>query len=395
MTAFDTSALPISAAGIVEDDGPPLPKRLRKSKKMMSREAQFAVVAGLESLHASGLCPKSGTDVGTLAEGIDPERVGAVCGADVIRLPMSDFQAAYAASLVERGDGQAFSMTKFASEGIFKTFPLAFLKNLPNMLAAHMSIAADARGPNNTLQTRSAAALSAISEAADCIRRGLADAMVAGGSSHRLHPFDLVRASLFEEMASEDFPPEELCRPFDTRRCGLVRGEGAALVTLERRSAAESRGATILAEVTGIASTFTLASEAPHAGLARAIRQALATAGLEAKDVGQIVAEGRATHVGDALESAALAEVLPGIPVTTPSGWMGHLEAAAGSMQLVWALLGMREGRVLPSRNCEEIASDCPIPVARTFIEGRPKTAVVYNLTSEGQAVAIVLDGRN
>ncbi len=388
--------LPIPAAGQVQQ-AITLPKRLRKSKKLMSREAQFAVTSSLAALHHAGLCPATDTGLGTLDPEFSPERVGVVCGADVIRLPMQDFQAAYAHSLIANDDGtQRFSMERFASHGIFQTFPLAFLKNLPNMLAAHVSIAADARGPNNTLQTRSAASLLAVTEAAGYLQRGAADWMIAGGSSHRLHPFDLVRTAMFEHMAQGDpppFAPEDLSRPFDRERVGLVRGEGAAVVVLERRQSAIERGQPILGEIAGLGCSMSLAHEPAEAGLIRAIGQALQRAQLPASAIGHVVAEGSGTRPGDATEARAIHQVLPDVPVTTPSGWIGHLEAAAGGMQLVWALLSLQSGRVLPTRNLSAVADDCPIPVVREARSDRPPTCVVCNLTAQGQAVAAVIVG--
>ena len=187
----------------------------RKSLKVMSRDAQLGVAA------AALAC----RDAGIVTGKVDPERFGVVFGADGICSPIEESETTYGVCLV---DGQ-FAFERWGIEGMSASFPLGFLRVLPNMVASHVSIAQDARGPNNTIHEGEISSLLAVIEAASVIQRGMADVMLAGGASSQLHPLDFVRRLLLGRVSPRFEDPAAVVRPFDALRDGYVWSEGAQL----------------------------------------------------------------------------------------------------------------------------------------------------------------------
>src|SRR5690606_27277704 len=169
-----------------------------------AREIQFAFAAA-EMAHANAGLPAEGV--------IDPERFGVVVGAGLLYCDLDELTAAYQACLGRQG----FDFSKWGDQAVREFFPLWMLKYLPNMSACHIGIRHDARGPCNTISHGDVSSLLALDEAANVIRRGQADVMLAGGSSSRLAISDLLwhRGA---RLAQSDAPPETICRPFDADR---------------------------------------------------------------------------------------------------------------------------------------------------------------------------------
>lgn len=381
IAAYDELDLPVRIAGQVQAFDPKPFVTNRKSLKLMAREAKLAVAAA--SLAASQA---------HLAGGVDPERLGVILGADALKHELPEVADSFRAALDPEGQ---FQMQRFATEGLAVAYPLNFLKVLPNMLASHISIIHDARGPNNTLHHAELSSLMALREATHVIQRGAADCMLVGGSSSRLHPLDFVRGYLLDSLVTDDADPSSASRPFDAQRRGQVRGEGAAVFVVERRAHAEARGAKILARIAGCGATC---QPKPSAQLGRAealgrsIDRALAEAGLTSADVGHVNAHGLSTVEDDRLEAAALADRFPETPVTALKSYFGNLGAAAGAVEMVGSLLALQHGLAPPTLNYERPDPDCPIHV----VHGRPlqvvsPVALLVNETRLGQAAALVL----
>jgi len=375
--------LPVTAAGEVRDFDPKEYVRPRKSLKVMSRDSQFAVAA------ADMACAQAGVTVDTL----DTERLGVVLGADRIRYTIDEIAPAYAACLV---DGR-FDASLWPTRGAEATYPLGLLKVLPNMPACHVSIVRDARGPNNTIQQAEISSLLAVAEAARVLERGAADMMITGGTSSRLHVLDWVRSYMTDRLSRRACDPAAACRPFDALRDGTVRGEGAAALILESRHHAEARGAAILGQILGCGASYVPTHNghpAAGASLHRAIQSALADADITARDVGHVNAHGLSTVEDDAAEASVLAELLPDVPVTAPKSYFGNLLAGTGAVELLASLLALARGRIPATLNYEEPDPACPIRV----VHGRPMDcaspiALIVNMTSIGQAAALVLGG--
>lgn len=380
ITEFDTSRLHAKVAGIVEGYDPAQYVRPRKSLKVMARDSQLTL--GAADLGRSDA--KLGVDA------VDPERFGVLFGAEVIRNPIIEVAEPFRACIE---DGE-YDFARWGDNGLRACFPLSMLKLLPNMPACHVSIAHDARGPNNTICLREASGLSALTEATRVIERGWADVMMAGAASSRLNPYDLARFELAEEVSACD-DPDRACRPFDVDRDGQVLGEGAGVLTLERGDFAARRGATILAQVIGCGAAsepVVPGGDLSGSSIRTAIERALADAKLAPIDVGFVSAHGTGARAGDKAEARALNSILPGAPIFAAKSYLGNLGGACGLTEAAIAVLALVRGSVPPVLHCERPDPACPVDLIREApLTSFAPTCVVVNYTTAGQAVAVVL----
>lgn len=385
ISLIDPTGLPVAIAAEVPDFAAKdyVAKSMRKSLKVMCRDAQLGVAA----------CTLAAEDAGLAAGTVDADRFGIVLGADRICTPQADSEATYRACVI---DGQ-FDFQRWGTEGLAATPPLSFLTVLPNMIASHVSIALDARGPNNTIHQCEVSSLLAIAEAASVIQRGAADVMVAGGASSQMNPIDCARRCAQGFLSPRQENPSQTMRPFDAGRDGQVWGEGAAVFVLEGRRHAEKRQARILAQVLGWASACEKLPRGNHrptgSGLRQAIRQALRRAGVDGQGgIGHINAHGVSTIHDDRVEAQVLHELLPGVPVTAPKSYFGNLGAAGGAVEMAASVLGMTQRLIPPTLNYEHPDPDCPVQVvAKEPAKPTAPDALVLNATSAGQAVGVVL----
>ena len=382
---FDPWPLPIQIAAEVPNFDPKPYVANRKSLKVMCRDAKLGMAA------ASLAC----RDAGISAGAVDPDRFGVVLGADRICAPLDETEEAYRRCMV----GDRFDFSLWGTKALAGSFPLGFLRVLPNMIASHISIAHDARGPNNTIHQAELSGLLAISEAASVIQRGAADVMMAGGASSQMNLFDCLRRCALGILSSRPCEPPEAMRPFDAGRDGQVWGEGAAVFVLEGRRHAEARGANILARVLGWATANEPAARTggvEGSGLRRAMRLALEQAELRRSGPGHLNAHGLSTSGDDRIEARAIRDVTPAAPVTAPKSYFGNLGAAGGAMELAVSVLSFTAGLVPPTLNYEHPDPECPVQV----IHGEPMacgdaSALAVNWTSIGQAAAMVVAGPN
>ena len=379
---FDPAGLPVRIAAEVDDFDPEAYVRPRKNLKVMVRDAQFGVAASVLACQDANLA--NGT--------VDPERFGVVLGADRICGEMEDAEVSYRACMV---DGR-FDFSRWATHAMATAFPLGFLRVLPNMIASHVSIAHDARGPNNTIHHAELSGLLAVVEAARVIQRGMADVMIAGGASSQMKFFDWVRHCVIGALSVSQGDPTTVLRPFDALRDGQVLGEGAAAFIMESRRHAEARGATIRARVLGWACTCE-----PHngglpqgSGLRRAMSLAVDEAGLKPGQLGHVNAHGVSGVVDDQIEGRAIQACLPDVPVTAPKSYFGNLGAAGGAVEMAASVLSFGDGLVPPTLNYRRPDPACPVRVVRGQpLETSVDTALVVNWTRIGQSVAVVLGG--
>jgi len=380
---FDPVHLPVGIAGEVNDFDP-TPYIPRKQLKLMCRDAQLGVAAAMLACRDAALS----------AGAVEPERLGVVLGADTIGSTLDASESTYRPCIV---DGR-FEFARWGSAGMAATFPLNFLKVLPNMIASHVSIVADARGSNNTIHQAEVSGLLSVIEAARVIQRGAADVMLAGGASSQMNPYDCVRRCAMGILSRHQGHPAAAMRPFDADRDGQVWGEGAAVLVLEDRRRAEARRAPILARLLGWGGAWKAPSHngRPGTGLGRAIQSALSAARLEPHALGHINAHGLSMVREDQTEALTLHQVVPGIPVTAPKSYFGNLGAATGAMELAASVLALAAGRVPATLNYEKPDPQCPIEVVRGQALCSPApTALAVNWTPIGQAAAIALGAAN
>jgi 3-oxoacyl-[acyl-carrier-protein] synthase II len=234
---------------------------------------------------------------------------------------------------------------------------------LPSVLvdtaSGQLAIAHDFRGPNFAPVSACATGSTAVGEAAELIKRGDADAVLAGGAEACLHPLILAGFSAMRGLAAEDEYPPRASRPFDATRAGFVMGEGACVLVLEELEAAERRGATIYAEILGYAMSndaHHLAQPDPESvGVAEMMRRALDRSGVEPERVGYINAHGTSTPLGDAAETAAIKDVFGDhaykLAVSSTKSVTGHCFGAAGAIEAMMCVLAVRDGVLPPTMN--------------------------------------------
>ncbi|MBX3438679.1 MAG: hypothetical protein KF861_14390, partial [Planctomycetaceae bacterium] len=346
--------------GRIEDFGE-LPggvqKAVRKSLKLMNRETQLGVAAGLQALQASGLLE---------AGDHHRNRIGVCFGADNVSLQPDDFRAGIAAC----ADGGTLHLDRWGTTGLAEVAPLWLLTCLPNMPACHLAIISDLQGPNNTVTQRHVAANMAVAEACRKIRAGEADAMLVGATGNMLSPFNLIRARGEGDLADEGEPA--VCRPFDRRRTGPAPGEGAAALVLEALDSAERRGVPIAGEILAAASTSRIAhpraAACTHA-LVTAMQNTLSQSGADLRSIGHIHAHGLGTLLSDAAEAAAIAHVFgepdSQPPVVAAKGLLSYAGAGSGALELISSLLALQNGELFATMNADEPDPDCSVRLVR------------------------------
>ena len=338
----DPSDYPCHVAGEVHDFDP-TDYLDRRDARRMARFSQFAVATAKQAVAEAAL---------DLAQE-DLERIGTVCGNGGGGLPHTD---------------QA--MRTLLKRGGMRVDPLYVAKMLPNMSAGNVTIQLGLLGYTNTVTTACAAGTQAIGDAAEVIRRGAADVMIAGGTEAGISELGLAAFSSMRALAtSHNGHPEAASRPFDRDRDGFVPSEGAGLLVLEALEHAQARGAPMLAEVLGYGvsadASYLVAPLENGEGAARAMRAALADAGLEPEAVDCISAHATATQVGDIAETRAIRSVFGErayrIPVTAMKSQIGHLLGGAGGVETVAAVRTLMEGKIPPTINLHHPDPECDL----------------------------------
>jgi 3-oxoacyl-[acyl-carrier-protein] synthase II len=234
---------------------------------------------------------------------------------------------------------------------------------IPNVLvdtaSGQIAISLGFRGPNFAPVSACATGSTAVGEAAELIRRGDADAVLAGGAEACLHPLILAGFCAMRGLAAEDEHPPRASRPFDATRAGFVMGEGACVLVLEELEAARRRGATVYAEILGYGGSndaHHLAQPDPQSvGVSEMMRRALARADVEPERVGYVNAHGTSTPLGDAAETKAIKDVFGDhayrLAVSSTKSVTGHCFGAAGAIEAMMCVLAIHEGVLPPTIN--------------------------------------------
>jgi nodulation protein E len=255
--------------------------------------------------------------------------------------------------------------------------PATIPRAMSNAVASQLSMEFGLTGATFTNSTASSSANHAIGQAFWLIRQGTLDAAIAGGSEA---PLALGNLRAWESMRVVS---PDTCRPFSKDRSGMILGEGGAMLVLENLEAAKARGAKIYAELAG----FGMSADAHHLtmplaeGAARAMRGALADAGLNAERVGYVNAHGTATQANDVMESGAIRQVFGdhagGVFVSSTKSMHGHALGAAGAIEAAATVLGMHNGLLPPTANFNDPDPACDVNVIRNqAIEALPEVAL-------------------
>ena len=240
---------------------------------------------------------------------------------------------------------------------------------LVDSVSGQLAISLGLKGPNYAVVSACATGSHTIGEAAEMIRRGAADAVLAGGTESCMVPLILAGFTAMRGLAVEDEHPPHASRPFDATRAGFVMGEGAGAVLLEPLESAEKRGARIYAEVLGYGASndaHHMAQPEPEAtGVAAMMTAALERAGVEPERVGYINAHGTSTPQGDSAETRAIKQVFGDhayrLAVSSTKSMMGHTFGAAGAIEAILSALAIHDGVLPPTINYREPDPECDL----------------------------------
>jgi 3-oxoacyl-[acyl-carrier-protein] synthase II/nodulation protein E len=341
ITLFDASAYESAIAGEVKDFVPEeyLPG---KETRYMDRYVQFACAAALEALRDSGL------EVG---DGLGPS-AGVVIGS-----------GAGGHILLEEG------FHTLVKKGPRRISPFFLTNFLPDASSGHVAILTGAMGPNMAVVSACATGAGSVGEAAEIIKRGDADIMIAGGAEAPLTPTLYASFNALRAVASPGDDPSKACKPFDMRRDGFIVAEGAAVMILESLEHAEKRGARVYAELSGYGSANDaydmVASEETGRGAILAMEMALRKSKLDREAIGYVNAHGTATPMNDRVETLALKKVFGEhayrLGVSSTKSMTGHMMGAAGAIEAVFTVLALHEQVLPPTMHYEVPDPDCDL----------------------------------
>ncbi len=320
------------------------------------RNTQFAVAASTMAVKHSGLMDH---------KSLDHARFGVYLGSGEGQQDFPRF-----VNLVHSSSrGGKVDTGAFTRRGLGLLHPIQEAEQEPGTPAGHLASLFGAQGPNANCLTACAASSQAIGEATEILRRGDADVMLSGGTHSMIHPFGVTGFNLLTALSTRNDEPARASRPFDRDRDGFILGEGSGMVILEELEHARRRGATIYGEVLGYGSTadaFRLTDTHEEGrGAIACIREALSDARVNPEDVDYINAHGTSTSVNDSIETLAIkkafGEVAGKVPTSSTKSMMGHLIAAAGSVEAIVCLLTIRDGVVPPTINLDNPDVDCDL----------------------------------
>ncbi len=358
IAAFDAANFKVRIAAEVKGFDAPLLFGSKEARRM-DRFTQFAMAAALQAVEHSSL--KIGEK--------NRDRIGVVIGTGIggISILSEQFEI-----MVRRG---ADRVSPFL-------VPMMLADTAPGMVAIQLGV----RGPNMAVVTACATGSNAIGEAAEIIRRGAADAILAGAAEAAIVPLAIAGLGVMTALSTRNDDPPRASRPFDKERDGFVIGEGAAVLVLESLESAQVRGAQILAEVSGYGTSddaYHISAPAENgAGAALCMKLALDNASLNPQDISYINAHGTSTPLNDKSETAAIKTVFGEqayrVPVSSTKSMTGHLLGASGALEAAVCVQVILDGILPPTINFETPDPDCDLD----YVPNQARKADVRHIMS-------------
>jgi 3-oxoacyl-[acyl-carrier-protein] synthase II len=358
ITAFDASAHKTKFAAEVKGFDAAALFGTRDAR-IMDRFAQLATAATLEALEHSGL----------KIDESNRDRVGILIGTGIGGI----------ITILEQYD-------VMKERGPERVSPFLIPMMISDSAAGNLAIRVGARGPNMSLATACASGTNSLGEAAEMIRRGAADVMIAGASEASISALAMAGMNVMTALSTRNDDPQRASRPFDMDRDGFLMGEGAGVLILESLEYAKARGARILCEFTGYGTT----DDAHHisapaengAGAAISMKLALEDAGLSVNDISYINAHGTSTQLNDKSETAAIKTVFGEqayqIPVSSTKSMTGHLLGASGALEAVICVMAIQDKILPPTINYETPDPVCDLD----YVPNKPRKSTPEHVMS-------------
>ncbi|WP_455259948.1 beta-ketoacyl-ACP synthase II [Ruminococcus sp.] len=332
ITSFDTSDLKVHLAGTVKNFEPEKYIEKRELRKL-DIYCQYAIAAAQQAVDDSGILGN-----------VDEERFGVYIGAGIGGLH----------SFVN-------NVTALNEGGPRKVSPFFIPMMIGNIATGNVAIRFKAKGVSLSVMSACATGTHSIGEAFHAIKDGYADAIIAGGTEAVIAPLTIAGFQNMKALSTNE-DPETASRPFDKNRDGFVMGEGAGMLVLEEYEHAKARGAKIYAEFAGYGNTcdahHVTAPDPEGAGLARAIKIAMAEAGTTDDDQLYINAHGTSTHLNDLTETmafkSALGEKAYDANISSTKSMTGHMLGATGAIEAIVSVLTLRDGMIPPTIHLNE-----------------------------------------
>jgi 3-oxoacyl-[acyl-carrier-protein] synthase II len=331
-----------------------------REARRMDRFTQFALAAALEAFEQAGLKP----------EALDRDRVGVVIGSGIGGISTL---LAQVEEMRQRGPERVSPFL----------IPMMIADSAPATIAIRLGL----RGPNMALATACASGANAIGEAAEMIRRGDADVMLAGGAEASIVPVAMAALNVMGALSTRNEAPQQASRPFDRQRDGFVMAEGSGMLVLESLDHALARKAPILAELSGYGTSndaYHISAPAENgAGAALSMRWALEDAGLSPEQIDYINAHGTSTPLNDKSETQAIKSVFGeaaySIPISSTKSMTGHLLGASGALEAVICVQVLRHQILPPTINYEHPDPECDLDYVPNQARPHPVRHVMSN----------------
>ncbi|MFN3742220.1 MAG: beta-ketoacyl-ACP synthase II [Anaerolineales bacterium] len=327
--------------------------------RRMDHFTQFALAASLEAIEQAGL----------RLETLNRDRIGVVIGTGIGGI----------STLLAQ-------VEEMRARGPERVSPFLVPMMIADSAPATIAIQLGLRGPNMALATACASGANAIGEAAEMIRRGTADVMLAGGAEAAIVSVAMAALNVMGALSTHNEAPQQASRPFDRERDGFVMGEGAGMLVLESLEHAQARRARILAELSGYGTSndaYHISAPAENgAGAALSMQWALEDAGLSPEQIDYINAHGTSTPLNDKSETQAIKRVFGetaySIPVSSTKSMTGHLLGASGALEAVICVQVLQEQLLPPTINYEHPDPECDLD----YVPNQPRPLTVHHVMS-------------
>lgn len=341
VSLFDTEGFAVRISGEIRNFDP-LDYIDRKQARRMDRNVQFAVAAARQALSDAEFT----VDVG------NRDNIGVVVGSAIGGIK----------TLLD-------NQKQYEKKGPNRLNPFFLQNMLPDAASGQVAISCGIRGPNMAIVSACASGGHAIGEAAELIRRGDADVVLAGGTDAAIVEVSLGGFAVMRVLATDNENPTKACKPFDLHRDGFVMSEGSGMVVLESEEHAHRRGAKIYAQVVGYGSSndaYDLAAPAENGeGAVRAMDMAVRKSGLSPSEINYINPHGTGTQLNDKYETFAIRQVFgdaaDGVMVSSTKSMLGHMMGAAGAVEAMVCALAVKHDKVPPTINYQTPDPECDL----------------------------------